>query len=145
MKEGSYGVSRALQSPRVSPVGLQGHVQPIKPDGHSEGLCIAIPHSDVHRALKVGGLVDSLGVISQRRESLLNLGGGDGAGDMGSAQRTRGVVVGNHGQDMTGQGPVLALKQLRIICLHPWGGDIIRGWLPGSDVSIYRQQIFGPG
>ena len=82
--------------------------------------------------------MDSRGVISQRRESLLNLRGGDGAGELGSAQRTRGVVVWNHGQDMTGQGPMLALKQLRIICLHPWGGDIIRRWLPGSDVSVDR-------
>ena len=126
-------------------MGLQGHVQPMKPDGHSEGLCIVIPHSDVRRTLKVGGLVDSLGVISQRRESLLNLEGGDGAGSMGSAQQARGVVIGNHGQDMTGQGPVLALKQLRIICLHPWGGDIIRRRLPGSEVGIGRPQIFGPG
>ena len=89
--------------------------------------------------------MDSHGVISQRRESLLNLRGGDGAGELGSAQRTWGLVVWNHGQDMTGQGPMLALKQLRIICLHLWGGDIIRRWLPGSDVSVDRQQIFRPG
>ena len=116
----------------------------MKPDGHSEGRCIVIPHSDVRRALKVGGLVDSRGVISQRRESLLNLRGGDGASKLGSTQRTCGVVVWNHGQDMTGQGPMLALKQLCIICLHPWGGNIIRWWLLGSDVSIDRQQILRP-
>ena len=38
--------------------------------------------------------MDGLGVISQRRKSLLNLEGGDGAGNMGSAQRACGVVIG---------------------------------------------------
>ena len=105
---------------------------------------MVIPNTDVCPALTVGGLVDGLSIISQRRKSLLNLEGGDGAGNMGPVQHACGVLISNHCEDMTRQDPVLALEQLRVICLHPWGGNIIRRRLPGSDVIVNRPQIFGP-